>query len=175
MTCYSKKIFYQVIVWFVKVCSTGSFTHHLCSYKSCWQVCLPLGLINCPFGLCIAVGRTVRWLCPGLLSLVRPHWLGNGLHMTCDEKFWIFSPLWGARVLVKVLTLSYSRCGRTFVLVWDDVLSSCITFALWPFVHQSSFWVEPSSLIDWSLSAAYLKLCKINSFDRKELIREWFI
>lgn len=38
------------------------------SYKSFWQFHVPLGLINCPFALCTAVGRTVRWLRPGLLS-----------------------------------------------------------------------------------------------------------
>lgn len=136
-------------------------------------VACPTWVDKLPFARCIAAGRTVRWLWPGLLSLVRPHWLGNGFHMTCVGKFWIFSPLWGATVLVKVLTLSYTSCGKTFVFVWDDVLSSCVTCTLWPLVHQSSFGVELSSLIDWSLSAAYLKQCKINSCDSKELIREW--
>lgn len=102
--------------------------------------CVPLGLINCPFALCIAVGRTVCWLWPGLLSLVRPRWFGNGLHMTYVGKFWIFSPLWGAMVLVKVLTLSYTSYGKTFCVgVGCCALKLCYMCSL-TFGSSVKFW-----------------------------------
>lgn len=102
--------------------------------------CVPLGLINCPFALCIAVCRTVHWLWPGLLSLVRPQWLGNGLHMTYigeilnlvlseELRSWLRSWPW---ILLAVV--------RPFALVLDVVVSSCVTYCSLTFGSSVKLW-----------------------------------
>lgn len=118
--------------------TSKGFKYPMRTNISCWQVCVPDLVINCSFSICSAVGRTV--LCPAWgCRPVWPGWFGNGLVWPgLDNKG--FGSLGGAVVLVKVLTLSWTRVAQAFVLVCEGLLSSCITCAFWPLVHQSCFW-----------------------------------